>query len=262
MLSQGLIQITPTAPNQASESPGVSGHSIEEMVALDDTVNTGTCKKTSGATLTDLTIPAPAFKMNHHISPTSSAKWCTVGKGPKDLVHLPDVVSGYLGLTSHRAKSALLHGASMSLVYESYDYDGNSGTCVSDKQGPRSFVDTATAIRLTSPAPFSPVECAQGKFITATKLILLNGDRCLPGQHVIVRDVDCLHPGETYVGQVVEILSRVGSENHQKGAPDSILIQRVNVNTHRSPQWYCMPHIERLNVFNAVSLNVSCLQVC
>lgn len=81
---------------------------------------------------------------------------------------------------------------------------------------------------------------------------LVNGDKCVVGQHVIARPPSGL--GMTIIARVVEILQIVGSVEDYSGQPSRVLLRGVDV--VRPATKYRMPHIDLTNEFSMVRFTV------
>ncbi|KAJ6462550.1 hypothetical protein C8R45DRAFT_841581 [Mycena sanguinolenta] len=139
--------------------------------------------------------------------------WSSIGLGPKYLVSSPSTVTGYLGL-DNKKKAA-------------------QGVCTLDKVPPRTIDKTLTGQHIPA------WSTKDGRFRTCEDLALNNGDICMPGSFIILKDPHVL--GQTFVGRVEEIIQKVGSAASHASAPDGILIQKVTLppGTHR----YGMPRV-------------------
>ncbi|KAF8204045.1 hypothetical protein BJ912DRAFT_841196 [Pholiota molesta] len=130
--------------------------------------------------------------------------WCTAGPGPMRLA-LDPTPSHYLGIAPPEVIQP--------------------GQCKPEKIAPQPLTHTltgqkiATALNTGSPSAL---------YVTNVSVVLLNGDRCTLGQHVIVQQHP-LDPASSefrgYIGRVQEIIQQFGSINHQNGWPDGLLVQ-------------------------------------
>jgi hypothetical protein len=82
-----------------------------------------------------------------------------------------------------------------------------------------------------------------GLFQTNQSLSLYNGDICVPGGFVIVRDSQTV--GQTFVARVEEIIQQVGSLAIFSSQPDGVLLQRAFIDRVRTR--YGMPSIQLSN---------------
>ncbi|KAF7371200.1 hypothetical protein MSAN_00755500 [Mycena sanguinolenta] len=139
--------------------------------------------------------------------------WGSIGLGPRHLVDAPNTVTSYLGL---REKQTPV-----------------SGVCTGDKLSNRPVERTQCGQHIAEYADMP------GMFRTCKDLTLKNGDVCVPGSFVIVRDPHRI--GETFVGRVEEIIQRIGSVQMYASKPDGILIQQVTLPPDRVR--YGMPSV-------------------
>lgn len=95
---------------------------------------------------------------------------------------------------------------------------------------------------------------AHSSYQTCAHAFLLNGDKCSPGNYVIVRQ----HQGAMFVACVREILQKVGSENFEEDRPDGVLLQTAKL-TSPSEQFQ-MPELSLEASYSFVPLAVSRLQ--
>ncbi|KAJ6461447.1 hypothetical protein C8R45DRAFT_1056025 [Mycena sanguinolenta] len=141
--------------------------------------------------------------------------WSSIGLGPKYLVSSPSTVTGYLGL-DNKKKAA----------------QGNWPVCICETRL-LTYAKTLTGQHIPA------WSTKDGRFRTCEDLALNNGDICMPGSFIILKDPHVL--GQTFVGRVEEIIQKVGSAASHASAPDGILIQKVTLppGTHR----YGMPRV-------------------
>lgn len=128
-----------------------------------------------------------------------------------------------------------------------------SGFLISDKKPARSFDQTKTG----AASPSSIVNPHLKKFKTSREVHLQNGDKCEPGQFVVVSDPRYF--GVTFVARVEEILTIVDSVADRNKIPDGILLRKANV--ERSAEPYRMPHIDLLDSWLVSQFSVSYLQL-
>jgi len=99
----------------------------------------------------------------------------------------------------------------------------------------------------------NPIRNAESlQFKTCHELYLQNGDRCEPGQFIILKDPG--HLGTTLVARVEEILQIKGSVADLTDMPDHILLQVADVS--QFSQTYHMPRITLTNQWGLVSFKV------
>ncbi|KAF9808715.1 hypothetical protein IEO21_07777 [Rhodonia placenta] len=135
--------------------------------------------------------------------------------------------------------------------------------------GPRSLVEgdgSATVLRYLglenkSPPlygkklPNSLSDSQLVKIKTNKKVYLLNGDVCMPGIFVIVRDPR--RPMQTYIACVREIIQIKGSPAELTGRPDGLLIQSAR--SQGAAEHYAMPRLQMVDEWGLVRLNVCML---
>ena len=153
---------------------------------------------------------------------TSAENWLQMAVGPRTLVQEPNIATEYLGLQVTRRWPL-------------------TGELILEKTSPCRFEETSTGRHTSISMP--------GMFHTAGSVVLSNDDICKVKQFVIVRDPSS--PGQTYVGQVTEILATVSplSTNIH-----SVLVHIADV-TQSSPH-YDMPQICLTEEFHSVDLKV------
>ncbi|KAI0670253.1 hypothetical protein C8Q78DRAFT_975449 [Trametes maxima] len=86
-------------------------------------------------------------------------------------------------------------------------------------------------------------------FQTGNEVLLQNGDRCRPGDHIIFK-----HPGtfgQTSVGRVQEIITSVQSPNFLQNQADIVLVETTDITNIGVP--YRMPRIVRTGVWHLLS---------
>ncbi|KAK7045374.1 hypothetical protein VNI00_007623 [Paramarasmius palmivorus] len=148
----------------------------------------------------------------------SDRRW--IGPGPRKLINSTDnTVRDYLGIPSGAGD------------------DWKKGTCIQSKKPPLPFQQTQTFRH------FPQQQHSDAKYQDMKTAILLNGDPCKAGSHVIVRDSKRESGvGGYFVGRVEEIVRRV--ENISigevgKATPDWILVEVADHRTINSN--YNMP---------------------
>ncbi|PBK79410.1 hypothetical protein ARMGADRAFT_1049148 [Armillaria gallica] len=117
--------------------------------------------------------------------------WTSIGRGPASLMATNNTASRYLGI------------------------------CISDKKPAQSFANTLTGAQFPQLSVFTPSERDTGIFATAKEMYLHNGDRCLLGGYVVVRNPG---GGSNVVAKIVEILQRKFSVAAMSQSPDCVLI--------------------------------------
>jgi len=95
-------------------------------------------------------------------------------------------------------------------------------------------------------------------YVTGTEVCLLNGDKCVVGQHVIVQSE---HPNtSTFVACLREIIQQVGSQNHDNSRPDGLLLETVD--SLSTSQKFQMPRLYSRNEWSFVPISVRCSILC
>ena len=134
--------------------------------------------------------------------------WRTVGPGPLRLLDSDTTVQHYLGLfVADRESLASSSGRSHCHHFTGLILTQPLGRCKRDKHEPRPFTETITSTQLPGVFHSTPGH-PQCLFMTGSEVHLLNGDRCRPGQHIIIQrhDVDvntgvssrtCMEPAAT-----------------------------------------------------------------
>ncbi|KAJ7634450.1 hypothetical protein FB45DRAFT_1025398 [Roridomyces roridus] len=140
--------------------------------------------------------------------------WKSIAAGPQHLVNSPSTITSYLGLD---LKNKL-----------------PQGSCTPDKD--KALVPIAGTLIGKHIAAWST---KPGTFRTCKELVLNNGDVCRPGKFVVLQD--STQAGGTRVGQVEEIVQRIGSVAYHASLPDGILVRQVIVSKGR-PR-YGMPSV-------------------
>lgn len=123
--------------------------------------------------------------------------------------------------------------------------------CVSDGRPARPFAQALTGKKL----PNSLSDSQLVKIKTNKKVYLLNGDVCMPGIFVIVRDPR--RPMQTYIACVREIIQIKGSPAELTGRPDGLLIQSAR--SQGAAEHYAMPRLQMVDEWGLVRLNVCML---
>ncbi|KAJ7753154.1 hypothetical protein B0H14DRAFT_3096750 [Mycena olivaceomarginata] len=150
-------------------------------------------------------------------TPAIPHNWTTVGPGPQSLTATRSAVTSYLGLAQKKAVAG--------------------GLCVHDKHRPQEVQATLSGVHIPTWA------AKPGLFQTNQSLSLYNGDICVPGGFVIVRDSQTM--GQTFVARVEEIIQQVGSLAIFSSQPDGVLLQRAFIDRVRTR--YGMPSIQLSN---------------
>ncbi|KAJ7303119.1 hypothetical protein DFH08DRAFT_618141, partial [Mycena albidolilacea] len=118
------------------------------------------------------------------------------------------------------------------------------GLCVHDKHLPREVQATLSGVHIPTWA------AKPGLFQTNQSLALYNGDICVPGGFVIVRDSQ--NVGQTFIAREEEIIQQVGSLAIFSSQPDGGLLQRAFIDRVRTR--YGLPSIKLSNqwsIYNA-----------
>lgn len=89
-------------------------------------------------------------------------------------------------------------------------------------------------------------------FRTCRSIILMNGDKCTPGQWVLIHPQNTPHP---LVAQVMEIIQRKGSSAETKSFPDAILLQSGKVQGLSSGP-YQMPAVQHDDAYLLLPIEV------
>lgn len=128
------------------------------------------------------------------------------------------------------------------------------GRCKGDKQQPRRFNQTLTGTKLPGVVGVSESHV----YVTGTEVCLLNGDKCIVGQHVIVQS----HRPDmsTFVACLREIIQQVGSQNHNNSKPDGLLLETVDSSS--ISQKFQMPRLRSQNEWSFVPISVGCACAC
>jgi len=176
------------------------------------------------------------------------SNWHTVGPGPLHLIDADQTVQSYLGLSDGGERTLLL-GIILQSVAVSQS-DELSGKCKTDKQqDPCPFNQTLTGTKLPGVVGAS----ADQRYVTGTEICLLNGDKCVVGQHVIVRPP---HPNmPTFIACLREIIQQVGSQNHDNSKPDGLLLETIDSSSISTR--FQMPRLQYRNEWSFVPISVS-----
>lgn len=124
-----------------------------------------------------------------------------------------------------------------------------SGACVSDQQPACPYAQTRSGTFI----PTHPLGQTTAYFKTSREVFLQNGDKCVLGQFVIVKDLGAL--GTTLTARVEEILHVQNSVADLSGMPNCILLRAVNLDT-RTSDMYHMPCIELKDQWGLFELKV------
>jgi hypothetical protein len=89
-------------------------------------------------------------------------------------------------------------------------------------------MQTQTGAKLPNTFHSSPPHAL---YVTSTEVFLVNNDRCIIGQHVIVQQRLGHGFGQPFIAIVREIIQQVGSSNHDDGRADGLLLQSIRKNT-------------------------------
>lgn len=132
--------------------------------------------------------------------------------------------------------------------------DNFLGRCKTDQQQhPQPFNQTLTGTKLPSVVDASTVPSQS--YVTGTEVCLLNGDKCMVGQHVIVQ---APHPNMgTFIACLREIIQQVGSQNYNNSRPDGLLLETIDSSGFSTK--FQMPRLQYRNVteWSFVPISVS-----
>ena len=110
------------------------------------------------------------------------------------------------------------------------------GRCKDDKQQPHCFNQTLTGMKLPGVVGVSESHV----YITGTEVCLLNGDKCVVGQHVTVQSHG---PNmSTLIACLCEIIQQVGSQNHNNSKPDGLLLETIDSLSISQKEDFTLPH--------------------
>ncbi|KAF8966226.1 hypothetical protein BDZ97DRAFT_1657897 [Flammula alnicola] len=94
--------------------------------------------------------------------------------------------------------------------------------------------------------------CRPGQlYVTGREVCLLNGDKCVVGQHVIVQPPRPNMP--TFIACLREIIQQVGSQNHDNSRPDGLLLETVD--SSNTSTKFQMPRLQYLNEWSFVPIS-------
>lgn len=177
------------------------------------------------------------------------SNWHTVGPGPLHLINADQTVQSYLGLSGGGELERTL---SLGIIYPPIAVskaDEFLGKCKTDKQQcPCPFNQTLTGTKLPGVVGAS----ADQRYVTGTEICLLNGDKCVVGQHVIVQPP---HPNmPTFVACLHEIILQVGSQNHDNSKPDGLLLETID--SSFTSTRFQMPRLQYQNEWSFVPISV------
>jgi len=176
------------------------------------------------------------------------SNWHTVGPGPLHLIDTDQTVQSYLGL-SDGGERMLLLGIILQSVALSQS-DELSGKCKTNKQqDPCPFNQTLTGTKLPGIVGAS----ADQRYVTEMEICLLNGDKCMVGQHVIVWPPYPNMP--TFIACLREIIQQVGSQNHDNSKPDGLLLETIDLSSISTR--FQMPHLQYRNEWSFILISVS-----
>ena len=174
--------------------------------------------------------------------------WRTVGPGPLNLIRADQTVQSYLGLLG-AGQQAMSPGICSPAVKTSHADAVAIGRCKADKERPRPFNQTLTGQKLPGVVDSSVNQL----YVTGTEVYLLNGDKCVVGQHVIVQPSHLNSP--TFIACLREIIQQVGSPNHDNSKPDGLLLETVD--SSRTSTKFRMPLLQNVNEWSFVPISVS-----
>ncbi|KAF8886594.1 hypothetical protein CPB84DRAFT_1749908 [Gymnopilus junonius] len=137
----------------------------------------------------------------------SQNSWCQAGPAVRRLLLGDNIAMSYLGIPSLEASC-----------------ESKKGRCTGP--GPKVlYPQTLTGLKLPHllrPPQTPPLP----QFKTAADVVLLNGDKCVVGQHVVIQPTASIAPS---IAIVREIVQQVGSKCELQGEPDGILLQTAQV---------------------------------
>lgn len=103
-----------------------------------------------------------------------------------------------------------------------------TGTSIRDQGPERPFTATQTGRQFPNALPdASPAFLQSNSFYTNKSVVLFNGDTCLVGQWVLIRNGA---GGAPRVVRIEEILNQIGTSNSRWSRPDAILVQCGSIN--------------------------------
>ena len=123
------------------------------------------------------------------------------------------------------------------------------GRCKANKEHPHPFNQTLTGQKLSGVVDSSVNQL----YVTGTEVYLLNGDKCVVGQHVIIQPSHLNSP--TFIACLHEIIQQVGSQNHNNSKPDGLLLETVD--SSRTSTKFRMPRLQNVNEWSFVPISVS-----
>ena len=174
--------------------------------------------------------------------------WWPTGIAPLELVRKPNIITDYLGMDS---MSVPKKGVLTSVIFYYHNLI-SPGSCV---QGTISWCPYhATQTGQQFPAALSSLsqEILHGNnFQICKSMILLNGDRCVPGQWVLVHSQNTPQP---LIAQVKEIIQRQGSAAEIQSSPDAILLQSGKIQPSNGP--YHMPAVQHDDAYLLLPIKV------
>ena len=176
------------------------------------------------------------------------SNWHTVGPGPLHLINADQTVQSYLGLSGTGERTLLLgiipHPVAVSKA------DVFLGKCKTDQQQhPHPFNQTLTGTKLPGVVGASTDQ----RYVTGTEICLLNGDKCMVGQHVIVQPG---HPNmPTFIACLHEIIQQVSSQNHNNSKPNGLLLETIDSSSMSTR--FQMPRLQYQNEWSFIPISVS-----
>ncbi|KAI5996522.1 hypothetical protein F5J12DRAFT_907093 [Pisolithus orientalis] len=163
--------------------------------------------------------------------------WWPAGTALLTLVSKPNIITDYLGMDS----------SSLS----------KPGSCVKDNLPWHPYHETRTGQQFpTALSSLSQEILHDNNFHTCRSMILMNGDRCIPGQWVLIHQQNGQQP---LVAQVKEIIQRQGSTAEMTSSPDAIFLQSGKIQGSTRP--YQMPLVQYDDTNILLPIEVSLLHL-
>ena len=134
-----------------------------------------------------------------------------------------------------------------------FNFSMSPGSCIQDNLPLRPYHATQTGQKFPTALSSLPQEILHdNSFRTCRSMILMNGDKCTPGQWVLIHQQNAHHP---LVAQVKEIIQWKGSSAEMKSFPDAILLQSGKVQALSSGP-YQMPSVQHDNAYLLLPIEV------
>jgi hypothetical protein len=131
------------------------------------------------------------------------------------------------------------------------------GSCIQDNLPWCPYHATQTGQQFPTALASLPQEVLHGNnFHTCRSMILMNGDKCIPGQWVLIHPQNSHYP---LVAQVKEIIQRKGSNAETNSSPDAILLQSGKIQASCGP--YQMPTVQHDNTYILLPIEVGFFNV-